>query len=49
MGKNWERNLVVVAHVFCPSTWETNGLEVNLVYTISSRIAMAMQRNPVYK
>jgi hypothetical protein len=34
----------VVAHAFNPSTWE---LETGLVYTVSSRTARAIQRNPV--
>jgi hypothetical protein len=39
----------VVAHAFNPSTWEAEagGFEASLVYRVSSRIARAIQRNPV--
>jgi hypothetical protein len=46
---HWE----VVAHAFNPSTWriDTNGSEVetSLVHAENSRIARAMQSNPVSK
>jgi hypothetical protein len=45
--------LGVVAHAFNPSTWEADRriseFEVSLVYTVSSRTARAIQRNPVSK
>ena len=41
----------VVAHAFNPSTWEAEAggflSEASLVYKVSSRIARAIQRNPV--
>ena len=44
----------MVAHTFDPSTWEAEGdgsldFKANLVYRVSSRTAMATQRNPVSK
>ena len=41
----------VVAHAFNPSTWEAEAggflSEASLVYKVSSRIARAIQTNPV--
>jgi hypothetical protein len=42
----------VVAHTFCPSTWEAEAgesleFEASLVYKVSSRTARATQSNPV--
>jgi hypothetical protein len=43
----------MVAHAFNPSTQKAeeveSALKANLVYTVSSRTAMATQRNPVSK
>ena len=44
----------MVAHTFNPSTWEAEGgriseFEASLVYKVSSRIAWAIERNPVSK
>jgi hypothetical protein len=43
---------VVVVHIFNPSTWEAETVsefEASLVYSVSSRTARAIQRNPVSK
>ena len=39
----------MVAHTFNPSTWEAGAceFEASLFYRVSSKIAMAIQRNPV--
>jgi hypothetical protein len=44
----------VVAHAFNPGTWEAEAggfleFQASLVYRVSSRIAGAIQRNPVSK
>ena len=44
----------MVVHVFNPSTWEAEAgrffeFEASLVYKVSSRTAIATQRNPVSK
>jgi hypothetical protein len=44
----------VVAHAFNPSTWEAEAgafleFEASLVYRVSSRTVVAIQRNPVSK
>ena len=42
----------MVVHTFNPSTWEAEAgyeLKASLVYSVSSRIARATQRNPVLK
>lgn len=44
--------LGMVAHVFNLSTWkeeagDSMGVEASLVYIVSSRTAVAIQRNPV--